>query len=352
LINNFQSCNNLLKMKKMKFFKTIVLFSFLASIISLQSCNSKPSEKTSSAGKTSEMLVVMNDVHWKSEIGESIKSFFRQEMEGLSTDEPCYDVVQMSKNSFNKLFQKHRNIFIVEIDNNKSKPSLEIRKDVWSQPQIVIKLIAPDKESFLLAFDARKDQFLELFDEAERRRIIKAFKQDENFKIRTTLKNSMNLSLVIPNGFYIGKQKDNFIWLRKITRNFNNEIMIYSYPYTDTIAFNPQQIINVRNEITKSNIPGHSDSSYMAVSDIFPSTSKILELNGNYAIETRGLWIVKKDFMGGPFLSYTVLDKKANRVVTVDGSIYYPNNKKRDLMRQLESIFYTLNFPEDTILHK
>jgi hypothetical protein len=66
-----------------------------------------------------------------------------------------------------------------------------------------------------------------------------------------------------------------------------------------------------------------------------------------YAIEVRGLWDLENDFMGGPFISYTFLDEKNNRVVTLDGYIYYPNETKRTHLRELEAIFHSLKMIEE-----
>ena len=46
--------------------------------------------------------------------------------------------------------------------------------------------------------------------------------------------------------------------------------------------------------------------------------------------------------MGGPFVSYTLLDTVYNRVVTVDGFLYAPSDPKRDLLRQVEAILKSL----------
>jgi len=69
-------------------------------------------------------------------------------------------------------------------------------------------------------------------------------------------------------------------------------------------------------------------------------------LNGLFAIETRGLWEVEGDFMGGPFLSYTTVDEARNRVVTIEGYVYSPNEKKALLLHQLDAIIHTLKFVE------
>jgi hypothetical protein len=41
-----------------------------------------------------------------------------------------------------------------------------------------------------------------------------------------------------------------------------------------------------------------------------------------------------------------VVDEQHNRVVTVDGYVYNPGRDKRDLVRQIEALLYTLSFPE------
>ena len=46
--------------------------------------------------------------------------------------------------------------------------------------------------------------------------------------------------------------------------------------------------------------------------------------------------------MGGPFVSYTLLDTVYNRVVTLDGFLYAPSDPKRDLLRQVEAILKSL----------
>ena len=59
-------------------------------------------------------------------------------------------------------------------------------------------------------------------------------------------------------------------------------------------------------------------------------------------VELRGLWELENGFMGGPFISHSVYDAARNRIVTVDGYLYYPNQKKRVKLKQLEAIIYSL----------
>jgi hypothetical protein len=67
-------------------------------------------------------------------------------------------------------------------------------------------------------------------------------------------------------------------------------------------------------------------------------------LSKKYTAELRGLWRVEGDFMGGPFVSISQIDEQRNRIVTVEGYVYAPKYNKREYIRQLEAILYTIKF--------
>jgi hypothetical protein len=67
-------------------------------------------------------------------------------------------------------------------------------------------------------------------------------------------------------------------------------------------------------------------------------------------VEMCGLWDVENYFMGGPFVSYTTVNKLTNEVVTIDCYVYYPTayNKspeKRNKLRALQHLVYLADFP-------
>ena len=66
-----------------------------------------------------------------------------------------------------------------------------------------------------------------------------------------------------------------------------------------------------------------------------------MKFNDINAIESRGLWFVENDYMGGPFISYTIEDKANERLIVVEGFSYSPSSKKRDVVFELEAILKT-----------
>jgi len=156
---------------------------------------------------------------------------------------------------------------------------------------------------------------------------------------------SFNFSLEIPSGFYVAKNSSDFAWIRKETKDNSQGIILYAYDFFDTLAFDQSRIIAFRNDITQEYIPGPSEGSYMIADDLHaPILSKKINFNGLFAVETRGLWKLEGDFMGGSFVNYTFVDEKRNKVITIDGYVYAPNKPKRDLLIQMESIAHSLKF--------
>jgi hypothetical protein len=64
-------------------------------------------------------------------------------------------------------------------------------------------------------------------------------------------------------------------------------------------------------------------------------------------MEARGLWIMRNDAMGGPFVSHSRVDMETGRVIVVEGFVYAPEKMKRGLMRRLEGSLYTLQLPAE-----
>ena len=122
--------------------------------------------------------------------------------------------------------------------------------------------------------------------------------------------------------------------------------MIYYYPYTDTNTFTPEYLIRKRNEFLHRYVPGPTKGSYMTTESQYPVIFREMAKDGDYLVELRGLWKLEKAFMGGPFISYTFVDEQHNRVVTIMGYVYNPSQDKRDLVRQVEAILYTFQYPE------
>lgn len=316
---------------------------FIVLIISLStSCNIKSTEMPSSSGKTCEILVVIEKDLMKGIIGDSLRAFFMREQDGLNQPEPLYTLPYIPYSSFENtdMFQAHRNIIIINV-NDTCKTKMEVLKNYKAKPQLVVILNAPNKNELLQLFSEKKELIIGTFNDLERTRINAAFKAVEKVEIRNIITKTFNFSMVFPGEFSISKKTRDFAWIRKEAKEFSQGVIIYTHPYTDKKDLDPKRIIALRDSLTKQWVPGPTDGSYMTTEKRFAPTFKEINFNGLYAIETRGLWRLENDFMGGPFINYTFVDEKNNRIIMLDGYLYSPKKPKRDLLKQIEAIIYT-----------
>ena len=135
------------------------------------------------------------------------------------------------------------------------------------------------------------------------------------------------------------------MWISLESKVHSQGLIIYERPYSDTAQFNKTALLNYRDSIVKVHIPGPSEGSYMTTEYILPIQYKIgTYVNDDYTIELRGKWRVENDFMAGPFTSYTFCNLQKNKLITIEGYVYYPNKEKRNFMRQLQAICRSVSF--------
>ena len=330
----------------MKPLLSAALFSVL---IFFAACNQdKKTYIPSSIGTPSEIIMVSEDNLWKSSAGDTVRAFFEGPVAGLPQPEPYYKLIQVKEDGFGDLLRQHRNIFIITIDSSLQKPVLEMPHNLWASPQRVVKIASPGIEGIKEVFEANKGKILNFYDNAEMERLQKLYAKSKDLNAISAIEKQFGFSLNVPADYYLAVEKDNFIWLRRETNLESQGILIYAYPYTDTIAFNSRKIQSVRNQFTQLYVPGPSDSSYMAVADEFiQPIHRSVKLKNQPATELRGLWEVRKDFMGGPFVSYTFVDEKNNMVVTLDGYVYAPGINKLAMLKQVQSILLSFKYVDN-----
>jgi hypothetical protein len=303
------------------------------------------SGKANATGKSSEILVVCEKIQWDGIVGKAIKDVFGAEMEGLPESEARFNMVNVPYNSFTRYLQPHRNVFIVDINPGNEKTQASIRKDVWSHPQQVVEIKAPSDTAFVNYFNHYGEAISEIFEQNELACYHAVNSLKRNIKAETQIEKTLGLKMVIPSDFYLAKQENGFVWLRKETTEMSLGILIYSFPYTDTSQVSFPKIYAERNKMTSEYIPGPTAGSYMLISDdVIKPVSKPIKFKNMFAEETRGLWFTKGDFMGGPFINISVIDEFKQRIVALDGFVYRPNKEKRNYMRLLESILWDTEF--------
>ncbi|MGD2035509.1 MAG: DUF4837 family protein [Bacteroidales bacterium] len=304
----------------------------------------RPALQTSSSGAPGEVLLVMNEQLWNEEPGEAVRAILNVPYEGLPQDEPYYDILQINHRGFGKTFKTHRNIILTKIGPDQQEPKILINRDTWSKPQLLITILAPDEDAFIELVSSNGNKILTLLSGTEQKRLMKLYKNTRNEKLRQELEDDYSISLNVPGGYTMDVKKKDFIWISQEYRDIIQGILIYFYDYTDDETFTRDYLVEKRNRFLKEYVSGEVEGSYMTTEALYPPIFSEYKLNNDkYTAEIRGLWkMVNGIAMGGPFVSISQLDEKNNRVVTIEGFVFAPAHKKRELLKQVEAIILSL----------
>jgi len=293
-----------------------------------------------STGKAGEIIVVISNSAWDGLLGKAIYAKIAEEHPALPQPEPLFNLSNLPNHAFNKILKTHRNILFVELKSDAD--SVTLQKNIWAKDQVVVTIYAQSSNAALSLFNNNSSSILLWFINGERRRLMKKFASIKSVQIGSIVKKSIDVDLGVPKDYKAANRGENFVWLRKETGETSQGLLLYSYPYIDSSSFNLTNLMDKRDALTKSFVPGPAEGSHMATMRDFPAIGKQIEFNGNYAVEVRGLWMVKGDFMGGPFISYSIHDLNKNRIVCVEGYVYAPKFNKRNYLREVEAILLTL----------
>lgn len=301
----------------------------------------------STAGSPYEVLVVMNENQWKSESGKALFDMLGSNTPGIAQSENMFDISRINPDNFTDVIRITRNIVIAEISDIYSGSKITYKRDVWASPQVVIKITAPDNETFLEALEKYKEDITEFIVSAEISRQIDYYKKFYNTEISQKATDLFGVQVNIPSNLIKSKESTDFFWASSMSTDVRQDIIIYSYPYTDPRTFTKEFLLQKRDSILKKHIPGPVKGSYMATEYKFEPTFKEIWKNKRYCSEIRGWWKVEGDLMGGPFITHSQLDEINHRVITIEGFVYAPGYNKRNYIRQLEAVVYSIKLPQD-----
>jgi hypothetical protein len=317
------------------------IFSILLITILLSSCvgNDKVILKES-IGKLNKVMVVAKISDWTGDVGKEVRNSFGELMVGLPQPEPILDVSQVAPSGFSSMMKASRNILIISESNNEG---FSVKNNIYAQPQTVVYIQAKDDAGIVKLLQKHKKEIKSIFLEADVKFTQSIFEKDKQDNTHYKTLQNLGISLTIPTKFNLVDDTGEFLWLRNhltsgIAKTGSNNILVYSIPLTDEnkVADN---IVAVRDSIGEKYIPGtDAETQHMITEEAYTPFTFDVVIDGKKAYETRGKWEVKNDFMAGPFLNYTIIDKKNNRLIIFEGFTYAPSVNKRAFLFELEAI--------------
>lgn len=315
-----------------------IAFTILSLVLLISCEKSDTVTLVSSTGRINHVLIVMNDEDWQGKVGDELKKIIGEPVKGLPQEENQFSVNQVDPYTFNSLFKRNRNILFVGLD---QEENFYTNQNVHASPQTTLTILSKDKEALIENIRSHASEIVDIFKKNDlaiyQKKVTKDFHDPETIE---TL-NSLGVTMKIPFAYKMVEDSGQFLWYRNtFERGLLNiiayEVPVFGEPYTK------ESLVSFRDSIGKSYIPGQFDNTYMRTEPQFTPVYEQVKFNNINALESRGLWFVEGDYMGGPFISYTIEDKENERLIVVEGFSYSPSSKKRDVVFELEAILKTL----------
>jgi hypothetical protein len=323
-------------------------------------------------GKPGDVILVMDSVQWKGELGLEVRKIFRATMPGLPQQEPMFNVIWVHPARMRLLTQIRNLVYVFTLDQTtpgskalhkdftpetleKIKTDTSFyrfsRKDEYAKGQEVLYLFGDTEKNLIRHLQIDGQNIIDYFNKIERERLeANMFKTRSTLGVASFLKNEQGIELRVPIGYVLADKANDFIWLRQIEANKDKDIFITWKPYTSEYQLLPDSVIEWRDAVAKRYLfedPENPVSYLVTERENFGVSAKQVMLNKHFAMEIRALWKTNTQTMGGPYVGYALIDQSKARLYYIEGFAYAPGKDKREIIRELETILWTFKTSED-----
>jgi len=321
----------------------ILRFALIGLILALSSCENSANQNgylLKSLGNINTLQVIIENDLWNGEVGEEIRNYFAAPVDGLPQDEPLFSMNQMPPSTYTDFARKYRTFLHVTIGDS---TGVAIKTNPYAKPQTGAFIVGKDAEDIKRLLEKNYQQIITAFKASEikekQRRIKISLKKTDS------LKKHFGVSLRVPSAYRTALANEDFIWYRKALKSGETNIIVYEVPIglirSDSTSV--ADITKIRDSIGGDYMPVEEGGRFITEAAYAPYIFKT-NIDGHFAYETKGIWEVKTQFMGGPFINYAVRDSVNNRYLIIEGFVYAPATGKRDLQFELEAILRSLKF--------
>ena len=297
-------------------------------------------------GAPYELLVIMGNEQWERPVGRALFEILDTDLPGVAQPERQFRISRIDPSSYDGMFKIFRNIIKVDVQNIYSSAKMKYARDTYARTQMIMTLQAHDEQQLTSFLEANGAQILDFFTRVELNREIMNLEEQHNKNVSEMAQTIFGCDVWVPVELNKFKKGTNFLWASTNRGSKDLNFVMYTYPYTDPNTFTLEYYMARRDSVMKANIPGGPEGSYMSTQHEFVDVEDIT-VKGEYAQFARGLWRVQGDHMGGPFVAMSRVDVPNNRVVVVEGFVYAPESLKRNLIRKMEAVLYTLQLPTE-----
>ena len=300
------------------------------------SCIKKNQKSTiASTGKINTISIVIDDQLWNGSVGDSLRNKFAAPVEGLSKEEPQFDINQYPINVMEGFVTKSRTIIVVKIG---EENHFSIHKNQYATPQNVIHICGKSLSDLIKIIERRTPQIISIIQKGEI--VAHQLLLNDSVLNPKTIQKQFQFTVNIPKNYFYILKREKFIWLKKEFISGSNSLLIMQLP-VHSINFSGdilKQFVAIHDSIGALYVKGKESNSSLYIDKSYPLYVQHISLDGKVAYEIKGTWRLKNSFMFGSFVNYLIIDAAKERILYLEGFCYVPSSEKRDYRHELESI--------------
>ena len=323
--------------------------------------------KPSALGVMNEIVVITDEDLWTSIVGDTIRHFFEGYYPITPRPEPLFDLRQYSVSELNSqpLKKELRTYLVVanldddtsditqfviqdlgeqRIQRAKDDPEFNtsVGRDKWATGQILIYLFAHGPDGLAAAVERHYNGISSKVNAHDNIQLDQlTYARGKNLGLSSKLLGRYGAEIEFPGDFETALDApDDFglIWLRKDTKDGIINMVARQFDYTGP-SFLEKEDVKDRFNLFGRYVTSDIENDFMTINDVdLPMLSFDREISSRYTKEWRGIWEMDKDFIGGPFITYNIVNENEGKVLSIDAFIFAPGKKKRDMMQQVDHI--------------
>ena len=264
-----------------------------------------------------------------------VTKMLTEDVTGLPQPEPLCRLIQVKKGKTRGNYLLVRTRIVVNIGERdfgeqnigERDFSVTLHHDENAAPQNIIRITAQSAQQLRERLNGEK--LRHIVDEVELKHladIISGNPSKQNREMQDEIKKMFGIDMKIPASMNASKKAKDFIWISNNASSGMQNLLIMKVKSEERRMKNSNAFhVNVNDKaqidsILRTNMPGETDSMYMTI-------PVLLE---------RGLWEMKGDAMGGPYVMHRIHN------LYVIGFVYAPEMKKKILIKQLEAAISTI----------
>lgn len=292
-------------------------------------------------GTTGEVLVVMDRFMWDGSPGHAVREQVSPFLLGLPQPERAFTLMPVNPEGFRDIYVAHRNIIQAKTEAGLNEPVVTYSRNKWAETQIVITVTAGDTASLAACIRENSEEIRRRINDAERGRLTDWLTNSAGRERSILSAGGSVWELVMPAGWKPDFNREGIMMISAETPATTQSVMV-SVTDRTTARIGCIELADLTQKRMSDEVKGPDGGSFMVIEQKVPVSCRSFRRSGTDYIEMRGLWTLEGGFMGGPFISYAFIDSATTRAVVVTGFVYAPREDKRELLRQVEALMYTV----------